>query len=155
MRLWNAKKRRRADTVAVAATQVKNRRLGRHWTQRKKGSIKPNDFTWWRLIKKPDIRDVHSRNGKVCLPCYLRTSMLFTGIYFITCCRVTCVFPCYLFILLPACMIAVACLPGSETARSACRVTCVPPCYLFILLPAAVLPECLHVICLFYYLRVW
>ena len=36
------------------------------WTQRKKGDIKSKDFSWWKLINKPDVADLKSRNGKVC-----------------------------------------------------------------------------------------
>ena len=41
--------------------------IGRKWEQRKAGDIKPSDFSWWRLIHKPDVADVKSRNGKVCV----------------------------------------------------------------------------------------
>ena len=40
-------------------------RIGRSWTQRKQGDLKPTDFTWWNFIHEDDIADVNSRNGKV------------------------------------------------------------------------------------------
>ena len=44
-------------------------RIGRTWHQRKKGELKLEDFTWWKLIHKPDVGDRTSRNGKVKTPC--------------------------------------------------------------------------------------
>ena len=35
------------------------------WQQRKKDTLKSEDFSWWKLIHKSDVGDVKSRNGKV------------------------------------------------------------------------------------------
>ena len=57
----NTRKRRRGEPKIVK----KDGRIGRTWSQRKRGDMKPEDFSWWRLIHKPDIADLQSRNGKV------------------------------------------------------------------------------------------
>ena len=43
----------------------RSKKFGRRWQQRKTGEMRPNDFVWWRLIHKPDVGDLKSRNGKV------------------------------------------------------------------------------------------
>ena len=58
-------KRRRNQRQKVR----KRARVRRRWQQRRAGDIKPEDFTWWRLINKHDVTDVNSRNGKVCNHC--------------------------------------------------------------------------------------
>ena len=38
---------------------------GRRWQQRKRGDMKPEDFTWFRLIHHADVSDLTSAKGKV------------------------------------------------------------------------------------------
>ena len=57
----NARKRR----LSRPTRSKKRGRSGQTWQQRKKGDIKPESFTWWQLIKQPDVANVRSRNGKV------------------------------------------------------------------------------------------
>lgn len=58
------RKRRAAKTTEL---QPKKRggQVGRRWTQRKKGEIRPEMFGWLRLIAQPDVGDLKSKNGKV------------------------------------------------------------------------------------------
>ena len=60
----NSRKRRRSTN-----SKKKDGRIGRKWSQRKKGEMKPTDFSWWKLINKADVADVTSRNGKVMHVC--------------------------------------------------------------------------------------
>lgn len=61
----NIRKRKRSKPATLRKRNKIDGRIGRRWTQRKKGDIKPEDFSWWKLINKPDVADLKSRNGKV------------------------------------------------------------------------------------------
>ena len=61
----NIRKRKRSKPTLLRKHNKIDGRIGRRWTQRKKGDIKPEGFSWWKLINKPDVADLKSRNGKV------------------------------------------------------------------------------------------
>ena len=60
--------RKRALETVDLRPQVSKRRggqVGRRWTQRKRGDIRPDMFGWMRLINDPNVGDVKSIPGKV------------------------------------------------------------------------------------------
>ena len=64
--LYNRRKRRRSNRAKRRKTGTKrDGRKGRTWQQRKLGDVKPDMFSWWKLIHKHDVADIKSRNGKV------------------------------------------------------------------------------------------
>ena len=88
--------RKRKRTAAKTSKKRKRSgRIGRTWKQRKKGQQKPEDFTWWKLIHKPDVGDRTSRNRKVkthCMPicglaavCLLVCVFILTNMYLLVC----------------------------------------------------------------------
>ena len=60
--MQRARNRKRATSTTGPGRGGK---IGRRWRQRKKGQLKNEMFSWWKLIHKPDVGDVTSRNGKV------------------------------------------------------------------------------------------
>ena len=59
--------KRRKKTVTMAGPRPKRRggKVGRRWTQQRKGELKPERFAWWRLIQHDDVHDIKSRRDKV------------------------------------------------------------------------------------------
>ena len=62
-------RKRDLQTVGLRSPIPKKRggKVGRTWTQRKRGEIRPEMFGWMRLIAQPDVGDLKSKNGKVYL----------------------------------------------------------------------------------------
>ena len=81
------RKRRLEQSNRSRAKKKRGGKLGRRWKQRKAGQIRPQDFTWWRLINKPDVGDVNSKNGKVIIACVCNYNYNFEpGCYSFSCC---------------------------------------------------------------------
>ena len=57
--------RKRAPETTDLQPKKRGGQVGRSWTQRKRGEIRPEMFGWLSLIAKPDVGDLKSKNGKV------------------------------------------------------------------------------------------
>lgn len=58
-------RKRRAPETTELQPKKRGGQVGRRWTQRKRGEIRPEMFGWLRLIAQPDVGDLKSKNGKV------------------------------------------------------------------------------------------